>query len=126
MKRLLLLLLMVCTSAACSTMPTPDSSSGIYGRVTIGPMCPVVRIGEACPDQPYQATLNIMTASGDKVAHIVTKADGSFRVTLLPGDYILRPEIPQNQPLPRAQEQQFTVTAGKFTEVSVAYDSGIR
>ena len=107
-------------------MPTPDSSSGIYGRVTIGPMCPVVRIGEACPDQPYQATLNIVTASGDKVAHILTNANGNFRISLTPGDYILQPRTPQNKPMPIAREQQFSVTAGRFTELLVTYDSGIR
>ena len=126
MKPSLILLLVAFALTACSTTPTPDDSSGMYGRVTIGPICPVARAGEACPDRPYQATLKILTASGNTVARIVTNADGTFRITLLPGNYILRPETPQNQPLSRAQDQQFTVTAGQFTEVSVKYDSGIR
>jgi hypothetical protein len=126
MKPILILLLMVYVLSACSITPTPDGSSGIYGRVTIGPICPVVRIGEACPDRPYQATLIILTVSGDKVARIVADADGNFRVSLLPGNYILQPETPQNQPLPSAQEQTFTVVTGRFTELNVTYDSGIR
>lgn len=126
MKRFLFLLLTVCALTACSITPTPDSTSGVYGRVTIGPVCPVVQVGKDCPDKPYQATLSILTASGDKVTRIVTDADGNFRANLAPGSYILRPETPQNQPLPHAQEQQFTVTAGKFTEIPVTYDSGIR
>jgi hypothetical protein len=126
MKRLLFLLLTICVLTACSITPILDNSSGIYGRVTIGPVCPVVRVGEACPDKPYQATLIILTASGDKVARIVTDADGNFRVSLAPGDYILRPETPPNQPLPIAQEQQFTVAKGQFAELRVTYDSGIR
>jgi hypothetical protein len=126
MKRLLSVLLMIATLKACSTAPTPDGTSGVFGRVTLGPVCPVVQVGESCPDQPYQATLSILAASGDKVARIVTDADGNFRISLVPGDYILQPETPENQPLPIAQEQQFTVTAGQFTELLVTYDSGIR
>jgi hypothetical protein len=126
MKPVLILLLAAFVFAACSIMPTPDGSSGIYGRVTIGPICPVVQPGKDCPDRPYQATLNILTTSGNKVARTVTDADGNFRVNLLPGNYILHPETPQNQPLPRAQEQTFTVVAGRFIELNVTYDSGIR
>ena len=112
--------------AACSILPTPDGSSGVFGHVTIGPVCPVVQVGEACPDKPYQATLIISTASGKKVTRIVTGEDGNFRVGLLPGDYLLQPQTPQNQPLPIGQEQAFAVTAGQFTELNVTYDSGIR
>jgi hypothetical protein len=126
MKPILVLLLTVFVLTACSITPTPDYSSGVYGQVTLGPVCPVVQVGKDCPDKPYQATLSILTAAGNKVTTIVTAADGNFRVNLAPGNYLLRPETPQNQPLPRAEEQPFTVTAGQFTEISVTYDSGIR
>jgi len=39
---------------------TPSSSStlsGVRGRVTIGPMYPVMRADQPCPDQPYRALL---------------------------------------------------------------------
>jgi hypothetical protein len=126
MKLFLYLMLTVCILTACSVTPTPDGSSGVYGRVTIGPMCPVVRADEPCPDKPYQAKLVLLTASGERVTTISTDTDGRFRVSLSPGDYILRPETPQNQPLPMAQDQQFSVVAGRFTELNVSYDSGIR
>ena len=126
MRRFLSVLLTLIVLAACSTTPTPDGTSGVFGQVTLGPLCPVVQVGESCPDQPYQATLSILTASGDKVARITTDAEGKFRVSLLPGEYILRPETPADQPLPFAKEQQFTVAAGQFTELAVTYDSGIR
>lgn len=126
MKPFLLLMLTVCALTACSVASTPDGSSGVYGQVTIGPICPVVQVGKECPDKPYQATLSILTTAGDKVASIVTDVEGKFRVSLLPGNYILRPETPPNQPLPYAQEQPFTVTADQFTEIPVTYDSGIR
>lgn len=112
--------------AACSIPPTPDGSSGVFGQVTLGPVCPVVKIGEDCPDRPYQATLSILTVSGAPVTRIETNAEGKFRVALAPGDYLLRPETPGNRPMPNAQEQKFTVTTGQFTELQVTYDSGIR
>jgi hypothetical protein len=126
MKPFLYLLLTVCVLTACSVTPTPNGSSGVYGRVTIGPMCPVVRAEEPCPDKPYQTTLVILNTSGEKVTNIATDAAGRFRVNLSPGDYILQPETPQNQPLPISQEQQFSVVAGRFTELNISYDSGIR
>lgn len=126
MKPFLLLLLTICILTACSITPTPDGSSGVYGRVTIGPMCPVMRAEDPCPDKPYQSTLVISTPSGKKVTSINTDADGHFRVNLLPGEYTLKPQTPQNQPLPIAQEQTFTVVTGQFTELNVLYDSGIR
>lgn len=126
MKTFLLLMLTICALTACSTTPTPDGSSGIYGQVTIGPMCPVMRAEDPCPDKPYQTTLVISTPSGKKVTNINTDADGRFRVSLSPGEYVLKPQTPQNQPLPIAQEQTFTVVANQFTELNVSYDSGIR
>jgi hypothetical protein len=126
MKHLLFALLAVCVLAACSTTPTPDGSSGIYGQVSIGPMCPVVKIDEPCPDKPYQATLSVLTTSGDLVTRFTTDTDGKFKVSLVPGEYILRPETPENMALPIAQEQPFNVISGQFTELNVSYDSGIR
>ena len=60
------------------------------------------------------------------VRELPCPGDGSFRISLAPGEYILKPETPQNLPLPIAQEQQFTVWTGQFIELQVAYDSGIR
>jgi hypothetical protein len=45
----LILILSTCSLKAGQT------NSGIEGQVFIGPMCPVVQIGQECPDQPYQA-----------------------------------------------------------------------
>ena len=91
-----------------------------------GPMCPVVREGQDCPDRPYQATLTILDRSGREVLQFQTDEQGNFRVPLAPGDYILRPEAPKGVPYPVAGEQAFQVLAGEFTPLTVSYDSGIR
>ncbi len=109
---------------ACSTfMPTP-TDSGVEGQVLIGPMCPVVQEGEACPDQPYQADLTVTSPTGRVIVRFRTEEDGRFRVPLAPGEYVLKPE--SENVMPFAPEQPFTVLPGQFTHVVVTYDSGIR
>jgi hypothetical protein len=118
-------ILLILLLAACS--PQIPANTGIEGQVLIGPTCPVVQQGKECPDNPYQATITVLDASGTrKVARFQTNTEGRFRFPLTPGNYILHPETPENRPIPIAPEQNFTVTEGRFTQISVAYDSGIR
>jgi len=124
MIKLILSTLMVVTMASCSyAAPTPENS-GIEGQVFIGPMCPVMREGQDCPDTPYQATISVLTTEGKKVTRFQTDENGSFHVPLAPGEYILHPESPSQ--LPYAAEQTVTVENDLFTNVIIHYDSGIR
>ena len=109
--------------ATCSTQPA-SSDSGVEGQVFIGPVCPVVQEGQECPDQPYQATLTVNNSNGREIVKVQTDEQGRFKIPLEPGEYILHPESPNA--LPFAVEQTFMVEAGRFTQVIVAYDSGIR
>ena len=117
---LLLLLLL----ASCSSQI--PANTGIQGQVLIGPVCPVVRQGQECPDQPYLARLTIMTSGGRKVTQFTTDTEGRFRVPLAPGTYILYPKTPGNLPMPIAAEQPFSVVKGQFTLLKIIFDSGIR
>jgi hypothetical protein len=124
-----LLFLSILFLTACSTIgrqadEPPDS--GIDVQVLIGPMCPVVQFGTECPDQPYQASLTVIDSRGREVMQFETDAGGRYRAYLAPGDYMLRPEMPEGMPLPFAEEQGFTVEPLKFTRVVIHYDSGIR
>jgi hypothetical protein len=123
MKNRLLIVLLILVLAACSPQPTA-TDSGMEGQVFIGPMCPVVQIGQECPDQPYQAFLTVLSPDGREIVQVQTDEQGRFKIPLEPGEYILRPESPNA--LPFASEQPFTVEAGKFTTLVVHYDSGIR
>jgi hypothetical protein len=109
--------------SGCFSTPTP-ATSGVEGQVLVGPMCPVVREGDTCPDQPYQAALTLLRPDGQEIVRFKTDEQGRFRVPLAPGDYILRPESPKT--LPFASEQPVTVLPGQFTRILVTYDSGIR
>ena len=116
--------LLVFLLTACAAQIPADT--GVEGQVTIGPMCPVVRQGQECPDKSYQATLAILTAGGRQVKQFTTDTAGNFRMPLAPGSYILHPQTPANQPMPTGRDQPFSVVQGQFTQIKVVYDSGIR
>ncbi|MBI4314403.1 MAG: carboxypeptidase regulatory-like domain-containing protein [Chloroflexi bacterium] len=101
----------------------PAGTSGIEGQVTIGPMCPVVMLNDPCPDQPYQATMDVLDASGEQVAQFQSDTQGRFKVALAPGVYTIRP---QGEGITRAPQQDVTVVDGQFAPVEIIYDSGIR
>jgi hypothetical protein len=115
---ILILLLATCSAEPAST------TSGIEGQVFIGPVCPVVQEGQECPDQPYQATLVVNNSNGREIVKVQTDAEGRFKIPLDPGEYILHPESPNV--MPYASEQILVVEEGKFTQITVTYDSGIR
>ncbi|MBI5351596.1 MAG: carboxypeptidase regulatory-like domain-containing protein [Chloroflexi bacterium] len=116
-------LLFVLFLAACRQ--TPQSlDSGIEGVVTVGPMCPVMRVDTPCPDQFYQAKLTVLTTGGKKIMQFQTDENGRFRIALAAGDYVLHPESPNG--LPSAADKPFNVEEHKFTQLEISYDSGIR
>ena len=127
MNKKILLIPILLLTLACGLFATPTpTDSGITGKTLVGPMCPVVREGEECPDQPFQATITVNNLEGRKIIQFQTDEQGSFKVPLVPGEYILHPETPEGKPLPFAPEQQFPVKAGEFTRITIMYDSGIR
>lgn len=103
-----------------------SNSSGITGTVTIGPTCPVVRDppDPNCEDKPYQATIIVKTAAGKEITRVVSDKSGIFKVTLVPGEYILEPV--SSERYPTAGPVPVTVEANKFTKVVIQFDSGIR
>jgi hypothetical protein len=101
--------------------------SGIEGQSVITPTSPVLRANMPKPDPaPFETTLVVVTAEeGREVARLKTGSDGRFRVALPPGQYIVKP-VQQNARWPRGGEQEVTVRAGKFSQVTITFDSGIR
>lgn len=125
-----------CEFAACPQIPAPtpqptpaplNLNSGIVGTITIGPTCPVQRNppDPNCADKPYQATVIVKTSDAAKeVTRFSSKEDGTFKLRLAPGNYLLVPV--SGQVLPRGSEQEVVVEKDKFTQVIISYDSGIR
>ena len=110
--------------ATCSIYSPTPRGSGIEGQVLLGPMCPVVQQGQECLDQPYQATLTVTSLNGVQITQFQSDEQGRFRVSLVPGEYILHPESPNG--LPFAGDQSFMVETGRYTQINVNYDSGNR
>ncbi|HET6822093.1 MAG TPA: carboxypeptidase-like regulatory domain-containing protein [Anaerolineales bacterium] len=120
----LLIGVLILVLATCTIYSPTPRGSGIEGQVFLGPMCPVVQEGQDCPDQPYQATLTITSRNGVQVVQFQSDEQGRFRVSLVPGEYVLHPESPNG--IPFAGDQSFTVETGQYTQITVLYDSGIR
>src|SRR3990170_4096442 len=49
------------TVAVETVLPVTPFDSGVEGHIWIGPTCPVVRIGNECPDRPYETEFSITT-----------------------------------------------------------------
>ncbi len=122
------LLVMVALAACQSTpraTPTP-TRGGVEGQVLMGPACPVVREGEPCPDQPYQALIVVLDAQGREVQRILCAPDGTFRINLPAGEYRLRVQNPDGSAYPMPLEVAVQVRADAFTPLTLTLDSGIR
>jgi len=107
---------------------TPQGQSGIEGRAEISPAHPgPLRQGDL-GSKPFQTTLVVLnTGDGREVARVQTGSDGRFRVSLPPGEYTIGPSPEQQrQRFPRGEQQTVKVLPGKFTNVTIDFDSGLR
>ena len=124
MRRLPVLLLLAAT-VACGTGSAGDSDSGIEGRVTIGPQCPVEQMGSPCPDAPYEALITV-TREGDTVEQTRSNTDGTFRIPLDPGQYSVVAGPVDGSSMPFGRQIEVVVKPGTLTHVDLSVDSGIR
>jgi hypothetical protein len=119
----LALALAACSTPSVSPSAEPtDGPSGITGIVLVGPECR--RPTEASPCLvPYQARLVILDTDGRIMGETTSGPDGSFRIELPPGDYVVQPS-PGGDPYPRAEARSVTVVAGEMSEVEIDYERG--
>lgn len=118
--------------APSATRPSPpaQSTGTLTGRVTIGPLRPVERIGEPTPTPPPELfssrSINIFTADGTTlVTNAKINPDGTYAVTLPPGVYVVniaRAGIERARNLP----QTVTITTGATLQLDIDIDTGIR
>ena len=102
------------------------ATSGVEGKVTIGPSCPVARTppDPSCADRPAAATFSIDTTTGVHVADASSGVDGRFSLTLRPGTYII--SLRATSVMPTMAPQTFSVPDNGITTLSLQLDSGIR
>lgn len=129
MRRLSILLLLVpvlSVTVACAQGAAGDGTSGIEGRITIGPQCPVMQVGSPCPDAPYAATVRVLR-DGTEVATGRSDEDGSFRIPVAPGRYVVDAvPLDANGIATAGTQPRVVVSAGRYTRVDLSFDSGIR
>ncbi len=114
-----------------TTAPAPvPAKSGIAGRVVAGPTCPVERVppDPRCAPRPLAATLRIRRAgAGGRGATVRAAGNGRFRVALAPGTYVVTALPRAGSPLPRPPAPiNVRVRSGRYTAVTITYDTGIR
>ena len=119
-----LLLVLLVLTASCSASASGSGDSGIEGYAHIGPMCPVAREGEECPDAPYQAAFSVFDASGREVSTFESDEEGYFKVDLAPGTYTVQAEPTRG--ITHAEPQEVIIEEGGYTSVEMLFDSGIR
>lgn len=131
----LVVALAACTGPPGGTSGSVPASTGaasapdVSGRVHAGPTCPVSQPGDpACADRAVAGAVLVVTSkAGAEVTRATSGADGTFRIALPPGDYVLVPQpvaglLGTAQPIPFQVPGDGTAPAA----VDVAYDTGIR
>ena len=104
-----------------------QGSGKITGTILLGPTCPVLRDppDPECADKPIFGDFIVQNAMGSvEFTRFSTQRDGSFSVTLPAGEYYITWVEPRG--LPGQQGRLVNVIAGETTEVTIAFDTGIR
>jgi hypothetical protein len=103
--------------------------AGIAGRVELGPQCPVQTENHPCADKPAAgSTVTIAKqvaggseTEGEVVARTTTNGDGSYRVGVAPGRYVVTTDAGM-----LCQPMVARVSAGAYSKVDFRCDTGIR
>lgn len=121
------LVLGACGSADDTTTGTtspPPGGTGVHGRVTAGPTCPVERPGQPCPPDPVAGRVEAVDAEGRTAASDTTDAAGRYTLALDPGAYTLR--VATGALFPVCPDTDVSVPAGPAVTVDISCDTGIR
>jgi hypothetical protein len=99
----------------------------LTGRVTIGPLCPVLpcTLSDTRVDTIYRTyTLSLRRTDTYQVEGIINNLDhtGAYRLTLRAGDY----QVICEKCLRKEVAATFTVPANQITQKNIQVDTGIR
>lgn len=128
--RIVLGVLLAAAMASCSNTTAVDEPSGIQGRVTSSPTCPVATVPPTleCKPAPLVATLKVRDEDGNTLVCVTSGPNGEYRVALSPGHYSLHPlpvSPPSSFPAPPTPAT-VTVLPRTWSTVDLDYDTGIR
>ncbi|HUF37225.1 MAG TPA: hypothetical protein VMN57_01770 [Anaerolineales bacterium] len=115
------------------TTDEPGPAAGaavVQGRITFGPLQPVIQKDEPTPEIPPEAYegrfVLVYRPDGETlVDEAAVQPDGAYRIELAPGEYVIDftlVGIERAENIPAA----VTLTAGQVLELDIAVDTGIR
>jgi hypothetical protein len=104
--------------------PPPIEGTGVAGRVTAGPTCPVERPDQPCPPNPVAGRVEAIDAAGHTAGSAPTDSVGRYAIRLEPGDYTLR--VATAGRFPVCPETAVSVPAGPAVTIDIGCDTGIR
>ena|SRR2546422_268558 len=106
-----------------------DGKSGIRGLVVAWPISPVSRLGESdSRPLPHAIVMVQPVGGGAEIVRQLADAKGRFQIALASGSYQIIALAPHSdRTMPGAGRPEIvTVPSGKFVDVVVYYDTGIR
>ena len=119
--------------AGCGDESTEaKTQSGVSGWVHVGPRCAVETASNPCEDRPA-ANVNVTVseqipgesyAAGEVVARATTNADGTYRIVVAPGDYVVTADAGMSCELMDARVTNGAY--GAYAKVDIPCDTGIR
>jgi hypothetical protein len=119
--------LAVALVASALVVPSAGTTtrSGLYGKVTRGPLTPVCRAEVPCYGPAADVTLRFLR-NGVVAREATTAKDGTYRVALSPGAYVVR-VAPLSKRAGRGLDPtDARVAAGRWTRTDFSIDTGIR
>jgi len=108
--------------------PTRCTNMGtLMGDVLAGPTCPVERADHPCQPAPVRgAAVRIERPNSSLVMNTTTDAQGRFRATLAPGDYVVRVDNPGGLHMHQVARVPVRIAAGQVAHAHIMLDTGIR
>lgn len=112
--------LVLAAGSGAATSGTSVVGSGLHGVVTRGPITPFCAAEETCT-QPASGAVLVFSRSGRESARVTVRSNGTYRITLPTGTYMVR--AASRRPL---DPERARVTAGHYRQVDFSIDTGIR
>jgi hypothetical protein len=102
-------------------------ATGLQVSAVAGPVCPVERPGDpACAPKPVPgATILVMDAAGKVLDKVTADAQGAAFIALDAGDYVIGAEGTSGM-MGGPDQQPVSIRAGRISQVTLLYDTGIR